>query len=565
MEECKCCYENFSLVKNPLVKCQFCEFETCQPCQKTYLLGTANQPHCMSCKKEWNDRHLFKNFSRTFFDKDVKQHRETLLVENEKALLPDTQPYVKSYKIGRMCVDKYDEIVENNKKIRKEYYDQWPIGEMYKYALIVIRELRLGGEHWLYEYVLSGGASKLGSSSAATAGTNDVMEWVKNIMNNPSYKEKIPTEEVCPELFIALREKDPQWTDLVRVYRKKRNDQMRLQSSIWDRQFSEIHRWKNMVVNRPEEFLKMMTPDDKNKKNKWKWACPGEECKGFLDETNTCGICLNKFCQDCNCVENEDHECDEDIKKNVQMLKKDSKPCPKCSSVIHKIDGCDQMWCPECKTAFSWIKGTIETKIHNPHYYEYLRDTQGHVPREQGDQPCGANVFEQIRWQMTHGIMDNVRRDPVFWNVWRAIHHISREAEHGIYRLPTIDHDKRRLWRVLYLVDKIDETTWKRNLHRQEKSFKKKTEIYQILKTFYELAYEIVMDKSEPELQEFLHKKADKYDDLAKYFNGVLADFSRMYKCVVPILYGKIVGQINFPYGNLKTKKYTPVNITRKL
>ena len=45
------------------------------------------------------------------------------------------------------------------------------------------------------------------------------------------------------------------------------------------------------------------------------------------------------------------------------------------------------MWCVKCHTAFSWRTGAIETKIHNPHYYEWMRSksANGEIPREEGD------------------------------------------------------------------------------------------------------------------------------------------------------------------------------------
>ena len=52
------------------------------------------------------------------------------------------------------------------------------------------------------------------------------------------------------------------------------------------------------------------------------------------------------------------------------------------------VKNCDQMWCVECKTAFSWSKGTVEVgQVHNPHYFQWMRQNGG-MPRT--DQMPGA-------------------------------------------------------------------------------------------------------------------------------------------------------------------------------
>lgn len=104
-------------------------------------------------------------------------------------------------------------------------------------------------------------------------------------------------------------------------------------------------------------------------------ACPADGCRGFLSSRWKCGICEKYTCNECYALKENDteHVCNENDLATAKLLSKDTKPCPKCASMIFKIDGCDQMWCTECKTAFSWRTGKIETRIHNPHYYEYLR------------------------------------------------------------------------------------------------------------------------------------------------------------------------------------------------
>ena len=126
-------------------------------------------------------------------------------------------------------------------------------------------------------------------------------------------------------------------------------------------------------------------------KGTYRHPCAYPECRGFLGGNWNCGICKNTTCKDCRCPLAEDHKCDEDVKKTVALLKKDTRPCPSCGIPIHKTEGCDQMWCTECNTAFSWQKGTILTgNIHNPHFFEARRRLGIANGRAAGDVPCGG-------------------------------------------------------------------------------------------------------------------------------------------------------------------------------
>ena len=63
------------------------------------------------------------------------------------------------------------------------------------------------------------------------------------------------------------------------------------------------------------------------------------------------------------------------------------------------VKNCDQMWCVCCNTAFSWKTGEIETgRIHNPHYYQHLRNMAGggDIRREEGDLPAECHCIERI-------------------------------------------------------------------------------------------------------------------------------------------------------------------------
>ena len=147
--------------------------------------------------------------------------------------------------------------------------------------------------------------------------------------------------------------------------------------------------------------------------------CATESCRGFVDGVGVCALCEMKTCTKCrvskgDCKKgtpgpldphpldphplvaegNEDkpkadsdgHICDPTTLETIKLILKQAKPCPKCITFISKVDGCDQMWCTECHTAFSWKTGKVEYKIHNPHFWDYTRKmNDGKVPRVEGD------------------------------------------------------------------------------------------------------------------------------------------------------------------------------------
>lgn len=144
---------------------------------------------------------------------------------------------------------------------------------------------------------------------------------------------------------------------------------------------------------------------------KFVMQCQNNGCRGMLTTQYKCDLCTKFTCSKCfvAIVEGEkaDHVCKQEDVDTVDELRKNSKPCPTCGTRISKIDGCDQMWCPECKTAFSWSKGTVEKGvIHNPHYYQWMREHGGGMPRNPQDHnnDCGNLFYGAAR--RIHSIID---------------------------------------------------------------------------------------------------------------------------------------------------------------
>lgn len=264
------------------------------------------------------------------------------------------------------------------------------------------------------------------------------------------------------------------------------------------------------------------TPEEK-KKNGPIIKCPVETCRGFVSSaTHICGICDTKICKDCREPMGQEHTCDPDTLETVRLLKKDTKSCPKCGVGIHKIEGCDQMYCIQCHTAFSWRTGeiVIGERIHNPHYYEYLRRT-GAERREVGDIPCG-------------GLPSDMQMYPYFKNnaimsAFRNFVHIER-VEFRNYRTDRVAGN--RDLRIKYLNNEITEEQFKRTLQMREKTTEKKREILQVLNTCVVVGSEILrklLDEKDTE------KAMLEIEELRDFTNESMTKISKMYNCVVPV------------------------------
>jgi hypothetical protein len=281
---CEVCCEKYNKSTHTRVVCEYsgCGYETCKVCVRKYLLGTTNDPHCMSCKNQWTTKFLVENLNRSYIDNEYKKHRKNLLVEREISRTPELMV-----------------LVERTKLVEEE-----------------TKELSL----MMKEY--------------------DELRKMVNIMRN------------------KIGEKN------LRIFRIQNGE-----------------------------------ASDKEERKKFIMPCPGADCKGYLSSQYKCELCKLYVCPDCFEIigynkQDNDHICNEDNLKSAELIKKETKGCPKCGVRIFKISGCDQMWCTECKVAFSWNSGKIVSNgaIHNPHFYQYMQNNNagGIAPRNPGDVLCGG-------------------------------------------------------------------------------------------------------------------------------------------------------------------------------
>jgi hypothetical protein len=191
---------------------------------------------------------------------------------------------------------------------------------------------------------------------------------------------------------------------MVLVERTKLVEEETKELNLMNKEFEELRKTLNaMRIKIGEKNMRIFRirngeTSDKDERKKFIMPCPGEECKGYLSTHYKCQLCKLYVCPECFEIigfnkEDVVHVCKEDNLKSAELIKKETKGCPKCGVRIFKISGCDQMWCTECKVAFSWNTGkiVIDGAIHNPHFYQYMQNNNtGQAPRNPGDVLCGG-------------------------------------------------------------------------------------------------------------------------------------------------------------------------------
>jgi hypothetical protein len=266
--------------------------------------------------------------------------------------------------------------------------------------------------------------------------------------------------------------------------------------------------------------------------------CPDSECRGFLSTAYKCGTCQQWACPDCLIIKGLDkdaeHTCDPGQKESVAMIIKESRPCPKCGERISKIDGCDQMFCVECHTAFSWHTGAVVNGvIHNPHYYEYLRSVgNGTAPRNAGDVPCGGVPY------YTH-LATNLRNvDAMTQRIIMSIHRITTEITDQrilMYQGAFNMNDNGDLG-VMYLMKEITKEAMQIELAKREVKRNKHLAIRAVLEMFVNTSTMMLNNivNMPPTSNKEFETTMTEFMNLRRYVNDSLLQVSRMKLCSVP-------------------------------
>ena len=300
----------------------------------------------------------------------------------------------------------------------------------------------------------------------------------------------------------------------VRKMRDEVGEEATALKKMYEEKMNEYYRLNSRFVHRNLQ-------DMENLGGGYTRRCPLDGCRGFLSRQWKCGICDKHVCSKCHELKLSEHECNPDSVATAALIRSDSKPCPKCGIYIQKLEGCNQMWCTDCHTAFDWRSGALITgNIHNPHFFE-ARRAAGMRARNLNDIPCGGlpthNEFKLAGFQ-----------DPLRFPV--VIISLVCNIEGKIINMREPNNIDLR---IRYMDGDIDEAGFKRAICMADKRYHKQREIDDV----YQMASTTISDILRQILSNDSHMDVvtaeQQIVDILNYSNDALKNISKKYSSKV--------------------------------
>jgi len=533
-KECAICASNYTSYMRKAIKCEYCDFEACKECCSTYLLNV-NTPGCMSpaCTGIWSREFISDNLTKVFASTKLKQHKANMLYQEQLTWMPESQAEVEEERRQQQIRNKIYQLESNKSVLNVQVGDQ-------------IRIL----------------AIEKNAKEREVIKTVSQRYDTKILLNQEKRK---PKKDKNDDLIKTLEQRILDYDVKIETLNKEfymLRDKFMHEKEVLEETGPLVPKIVEIVAKINTLRIELNEKAPAPAKSQFVRKCADPECHGFLSSRWKCGLCDKWTCTDCHEIkakgneeEDDEHKCDPNNVATAQLLSKDTKGCPKCQTMINHAGGCDQMWCTQCHTAFSWKTGQIETKIHNPHYYEWRRKNGG-LAREPGDIVCGNELNHELPTVIRKVLLEkHYQSVSEFNHLCLYISDVVRNCLHLHYVIiPSFRQGNNHTFaqrtnyhRKAYLIKEYTLEKFKQQVERLDRKVSLDTENEQVTTLLLDAAKEILFRfKASAESENCDLKILDEIKELVKYANrclmriGVTYTTSSVYKFSDTIGYGMV-------------------------
>jgi hypothetical protein len=572
---CNICCDDYNKSTRTKVCCPYCEFDVCRTCCETYILSESI-PKCMKpeCAKEWSRKFLRENFTNVFLITKYKEHLEDVLFDQEKALLPATQPLVED-RIARRNLEKQirdlDIFIEDLYKQKRELERQIHYGivhsnsEENKERARFVRQCPANGCRGFLSTQWKCGICEQWSCPECheLKGPNRDCGHTCNPNNVETAKLLAKDSKPCPKCQSLIFKISGCFAADTQVLLWNGSVKMSQDIQIGDILVGDDgeKRIVEHLVSGEDELFQI------KQNNGNSYIVNSKHTLVLKDNSNNINLII---VDDYLCLSNNARKLlygfkyNSDLKYSIDVI-----PIGKGNyygwsvndnnrfllNDFTVVKNCDQIWCTQCHIAFSWNTGKLEKHIHNPHFYEWQRlNGGGAAPRNPGDIECGR--------ELNHIMVGRIRESSkkhfdlykgsqpkknTNWNYDVYSEQIDkfgdiiRNVTHNTrIELPNFQTDYviiNQDLRIKYLEGVISENEFKLLIQRNDKKNKKNIEVSHVLQLANTAATDIVyrlidnLDKSnngKHNIDSFLIE----IEEIIKYCNEIFKDIAFTYNTV---------------------------------
>ena len=574
---CFICADSYNLSSRAPIQCEYCQFEACALCCKRYLLQE-NEQKCMSgdCNRQWTPEFIAKHFTKKFVSIELKLHQEKILFDKQRALMPATQPLVENIlkrEDYQRQINEAAEVVTQARaqmnKIQSEFYrfinsdpgtseratfvracssndcrgflsSQWKCGLCSKWTCPTCHEIKgmeRDCEHTCHP-------DNVATANLLNSDTKPCPKCGEGIFKiDGCFAADVPvllwdgsfkmSQDIAVGDILVGDDGEPRHVFRLmqgedEMYEVQQENGMNYtvnsrHTLLLNYQYLFVNQQVEMVV---EDYLKLTDAE----KERLFGIQIRRQIRYFFKKMVTFYHTYSKI--SVNHVGRGKYYGWEVYGTNHRFLLKDNTA----------TKNCDQMWCTQCQTAFSWRTGRIETTIHNPHYYEWMRRTGG-MPRDPNDVQCGHelthNVTNAIRNLLLKKETMDIDNAIKIKSLLGSIIEVVRHTIHIRYvSIPHYRHNSDEVTqqlRIRYMRNFIDEEHFKVLLQKEYKKSNKYREILEVvqllIRTITDIVFRFIDEVKSPNWNYNLDRM-NEIDEIIKYGDECFLKISRTYNSV---------------------------------